>query len=193
MGSVPSYLILKAAPGCRGGQITYYKLANYLFAKPVQASSLSFAGLPLRAAENYFSDRFAEKPISAPPSTTLTHGRRISSFIRRNRQNFCRADWTRKGLKTMRPPAARAGLAPIMVEIGANPVRHSPTCSAIPFPVCQRHFKLYAYDCKSKRTVRLAGVRGADPAAGGGGMLLGARCRTGRKLHMALIARRKEV
>ena len=29
----------------------------------------------LRAAGNYFSDRFAEKPISAPPSTTPTHGR----------------------------------------------------------------------------------------------------------------------
>ncbi len=30
-------------------------------------------GVPSRAAGNYFSDRFAEKPISAPPSTTPSH------------------------------------------------------------------------------------------------------------------------
>jgi hypothetical protein len=31
------------------------------------------SGAPQRADRNYFSDKFAEKPISAPPSTTPPH------------------------------------------------------------------------------------------------------------------------
>ena len=43
--------------------------------RQIVAALLSSGGgrLAPRAAENYFSDKFAEKPISAPPSTTPTH------------------------------------------------------------------------------------------------------------------------
>ena len=57
---------------------------NYFLTEEIRRSSRRMtddaAGAPSRAAGNYFSDKSAEKPISAPPSTTLSHSTRHSSF-----------------------------------------------------------------------------------------------------------------
>ena len=57
---------------------------NYFLTEEIRRSSRRMtdntAGAPSRAAGNYFSDKSAEKPISAPSSTTLSHSTRHSSF-----------------------------------------------------------------------------------------------------------------
>ena len=47
--------------------------------KRAGASAQRAGAFTPRADGNYFSDKFAEKPISAPPSTTPTHGTRLPS------------------------------------------------------------------------------------------------------------------
>ena len=67
MKLVASAKLRKAQKAIEGMRPYERTLAEILAALPA-------SGAPSRAAGNYFSDKFAEKPISAPPSTTPTHG-----------------------------------------------------------------------------------------------------------------------
>ena len=73
MKLVASAKLRKAQKAIEGMRPYERTLAEILAALPA-------AGAPSRAAGNYFSDKFAEKPISAPPSTTPSHGTRRSFF-----------------------------------------------------------------------------------------------------------------
>jgi F-type H+-transporting ATPase subunit gamma len=54
--------------------LVYNRFASASRQEPVAETYLPFySEAPERAAGNYFSDKFAEKPISAPPSTTPAH------------------------------------------------------------------------------------------------------------------------
>ena len=59
--------------------------------------ALRAAGAPQRADGNYFSGKFAEKPISAPPSTTPTHSTRE------------RRSEATQGVRGERPPVNNSG------------------------------------------------------------------------------------
>ncbi len=57
-----------------GVVLVYNRFASASHQEPVAETYLPFySEAPSRAAGNYFSDKFAEKPISAPPSTTPAH------------------------------------------------------------------------------------------------------------------------
>ena len=57
-----------------GVVLVYNRFASASRQEPVAETYLPFySEAPERAAGNYFSDKFAEKPISAPPSTTPAH------------------------------------------------------------------------------------------------------------------------
>ena len=100
MKLVASAKLRKAQKAIEGMRPYERTLAEILAALPAAA--------PSRAAGNYFSGKFAEKPISAPPSTTPTHGTAAalprgssseakSASADRPARDFAQQSW--KGLK----------------------------------------------------------------------------------------------
>ena len=98
MKLVASAKLRKAQKAIEGMRPYEKTLADILAALPAGVS-------PQRANENYFSGKFAEKPISASPSTTPAHDTPAAIVAIASNSSLCggfNANVLRKALETIR-------------------------------------------------------------------------------------------
>jgi len=97
---ITSAMKLVASAKLRKAQKTIEALRPYERALAEILAAVRTGAASSRADGNYFSDKFAEKPISAPPSTTPTHASPDPSFS----TTLSRASWSAAGGSGDMPP-----------------------------------------------------------------------------------------